>query len=467
MGLGPVAAPWLTAQSAGFALDDRKVMPPVVDRPRWQVMGALDQSWMFTEHLSLGGDDDPLGVDAQADGPVGKGCRHAVAIALEVDEAGRRHPLALLDEAVEGRRRRHQGGALFCPDIGNRARQRAMRDLAPEFDAAPFEPGVQGRQIGKVRHWLPEPVARVLDVLLDLPLLPARRRITELRLEDIVAGHGEEAEVDLPLLAPADAIDRCLHVVVDAPPGHAAEHTEAVPMRIEQHLVGLQQIGTDQEGPAVRQLDMRHLQLRALAAEKSPIFAPVELECLARSEGKRHEGAASRRLARALPIGPPVPGKGGDPVVGTGEAERHQIGVELLQRPPLLARLRGLRLQPARQLLGKGVKLARPFRRGELRLDRARLQILPDRVPRQPAAPRNLTDRQLLPQRHASDDGQKSHVDHSVVPPWRSAVGEGSHGSNLNGNQALTRVTSHWKSTSRTPSRPASASAFRQTCRRR
>jgi hypothetical protein len=37
---------------------------------------------------------------------------------------------------------------------------------------------------------------------------PTRRRIAELRLIDIVVRHREEAHVDLPLLAAADAINR-------------------------------------------------------------------------------------------------------------------------------------------------------------------------------------------------------------------------------------------------------------------
>ncbi|GHE66602.1 hypothetical protein GCM10019059_28020 [Camelimonas fluminis] len=51
-----------------------------------------------------------------------------------------------------------------------------------------------------------------------------------------------------------------------------------MPVRIEQHLMGLQEIGAQQEGPAVRQLDMRHLQLRAFTAQDSKILTPVELE---------------------------------------------------------------------------------------------------------------------------------------------------------------------------------------------
>ena len=51
-------------------------------------------------------------------------------------------------------------------------------------------------------------------------------------------------------------------------------------MRVEQHLVGLQQVGPEQERPAVRELDVGDLQLRALAAQHRPVLAPVELEGL-------------------------------------------------------------------------------------------------------------------------------------------------------------------------------------------
>jgi hypothetical protein len=52
-------------------------------------------------------------------------------------------------------------------------------------------------------------------------------------------------------------------------------------MGIEQHLVGLEQVGPDQEGPAVRELHVRHLKLGALPAQHRGILAPVELEGLA------------------------------------------------------------------------------------------------------------------------------------------------------------------------------------------
>lgn|GEM_PF-5993962 len=78
--------------------------------------------------------------------------------------------------------------------------------------------------------------------------------------------------------------------------------------------------------------------------------------------------------------------------------------VKLLQGPALLAPLSGLCLQPGRRFVGKGIKLAWSFRYRERRLDCTCVQILCDRVARQPGASTDLTDRLLLSQRHPADD---------------------------------------------------------------
>ncbi len=58
---------------------------------------------MLAQQLPLGCNDDPLRIDRQAQRPVGKGCRHAVAVAIEGHQARRRHPLGLLTKPSNGR----------------------------------------------------------------------------------------------------------------------------------------------------------------------------------------------------------------------------------------------------------------------------------------------------------------------------------------------------------------------------
>src|ERR1700722_97036 len=121
--------------------------------------------------------------DPHADRAIGEGRRHAVAIAVQMDQARRRHALGVFDEAVERARKRHQAPDFFCPYVDDRAGLRSVQRLGPQFPAARLKPAVQCRQGGEVGHWLPEPMAGVLDVLLDLPLLPAGGWIAELGLE--------------------------------------------------------------------------------------------------------------------------------------------------------------------------------------------------------------------------------------------------------------------------------------------
>jgi hypothetical protein len=78
-------------------------------------------------------------------------------------------------------------------------------------------------------------MARIVDVLLDLSFLPACSRIAELGLKDIVAGHGAETRIYIALFANANAINRHLHVIVNATTRNALEDAEPVPMRIKQH----------------------------------------------------------------------------------------------------------------------------------------------------------------------------------------------------------------------------------------
>ena len=180
-------------------------------------------------------------------------------------------------------------------------------------------------------------MTRVPDVLLDLPLLPTGGRIAELGLEQEVADHRREARVDLAFLSPPDFIDRRAHVVVDAAPRHAAQHTEGVVVGVEQHLMRLLRIGAQNEGAAVGELDVRDLQLGPLAGNDRPVLRPVELERLAGQERQRHERPAATSLLLAMPRRLPLASEGGHTIVGAIVTEDGQVGVQLLDRPLLLA----------------------------------------------------------------------------------------------------------------------------------
>ena len=174
---------------------------------------------------------------------------------------------------------------------------------------------------------------------------------------------------------------------------------------------------------------MRHLQLGALTTQHRKVLAPVKLERLARLKHQRHKGSAPRRLLLFLPICPPNPGKGGNTAVGPRVSQLHQIIMQLLRCPPLLARLPSLGLQPARQFCREGIKLARSLGNLELRLNSPRPQILANASAiglepmasngfdaRQLRPPRDLPNGQMLTQCPTPNNTQKCHADHSNIP---------------------------------------------------
>jgi len=67
-----------------------------------------------------------------------------------------------------------------------------MQQCLPQIDAALPKPGVQPGQAGEGRDVRPDPVAHIAYLPLDVVLLPAGRRVTELGLEQVVADHGLE-----------------------------------------------------------------------------------------------------------------------------------------------------------------------------------------------------------------------------------------------------------------------------------
>ena len=121
----------------------------------------------------------------------------------------------------------------------------------------------------------------------------------------------EKRALTLTILAAADLVHGGAHVVVYASPRHATENPEGVVMRVEQHLMGLQQIGADsaQERPAVAKLGVRHLQLDTNATDDREVLAPVELESLTWCKLQRHEASPPGSLLQPMTFLLPGPGK--------------------------------------------------------------------------------------------------------------------------------------------------------------
>ena len=72
---------WRTvSESPGLALKDGQIVPPVIDRPWWHLVAPLDDTAMLAQDVAFCRYDQPVRIDPQADRPVGKGRRHAIAI---------------------------------------------------------------------------------------------------------------------------------------------------------------------------------------------------------------------------------------------------------------------------------------------------------------------------------------------------------------------------------------------------
>jgi hypothetical protein len=82
-----------------------------------------------------------------------------------------------------------------------------------------------------------EAFAHQPDLVLDLSLLPARRRRAGDRVDQIVARTSAGSGGCRPLLADEDRLHRRLHVVVDAARAGALEEGEGPVVGVEHHLL--------------------------------------------------------------------------------------------------------------------------------------------------------------------------------------------------------------------------------------
>src|SRR5260370_26226699 len=146
-------------------------------------------------------------------------------------------------ESVEAAAIGNEFGTLFLEGLPDRpVRLFGMGIRLGPGDAVVDEPGVQLVIALDAQARREEALAHEADLVLDLALLPARRRRAGDRLDKMVRAHLEEAAIVLPILADEDRLHRRLHVVVDAARARAPEKRERPLVGVENHLLRLTRI---------------------------------------------------------------------------------------------------------------------------------------------------------------------------------------------------------------------------------
>src|SRR5262245_39470558 len=250
--------------------------------------------------------------------------RDAVGIGMDVDRTADRdggYRVFIVVEAHQaglGDRRRHRVEAIEPASIGNELPSLGLEHLPDRLlgqlrmamglgvgDAFVGEPGVELVVVFEPQPRREEALTDEPDLVLDLTLLPARRRRTRHRLDQIVAAHLQEAPIVEPVLADKDRLHRRLHVVVDAALAAAFEQRERPVVGVEHHLLRLARIGPHEHHPAVAEPDVGDLHNHRHAAQQHYLVAPVKLVGFPWRKAQRHVGRG-RRLPALLGPSPGV-----------------------------------------------------------------------------------------------------------------------------------------------------------------
>src|SRR5580698_10976060 len=93
-------------------------------------------------------------------------------------------------------------------------------------DALVEQPGVQFVKVLEAQPRREEALANQSNLVLDLPLLPARCRRAGDRIDQVMTAHLQEAAIVEAVPADEDGLYRRLHVVVDAATAGSLEQRE-------------------------------------------------------------------------------------------------------------------------------------------------------------------------------------------------------------------------------------------------
>jgi hypothetical protein len=132
-----------------------------------------------------------------------------------------------------------------------------------------------------------EALADEPDLVLNLPLLPARCWRAGNRIDKIMAAHLQEAAIVEAIFTDEDCLHRRLHVVVDAAPAGPFEQRKGPVMGVEHHLLGLARIGAHEQHAAMAKPHVGDLHDHRDPAQQDDFVAPIELISLTRRKAQR------------------------------------------------------------------------------------------------------------------------------------------------------------------------------------
>ena len=190
-------------------------------------------------------DHDAVRIGLDLNGSPDRARRHRVLVVIEAHQTGLgdrgRHGM----EAIEPTRIRHELGSLGLEDLPDGPVGELRMPMRLGVGNAFIEqPGVQLVERLESQPRGEEPFADQSDLVLDLTLLPARRRRAGNRIDQIVAAHLQEAAIVETALADEDRLHRRLHVVVDAAPAGSFEQRKRPIVGVKHHLLCFARIYT-------------------------------------------------------------------------------------------------------------------------------------------------------------------------------------------------------------------------------
>src|ERR1700733_13129004 len=320
---------------------------------------------MFGNDPAILADHDAIRISLDLNGPLDRACRHRVLVVVEAHQTGLGDRGRDGMEAVEPTRIWHEIRSLGLEDFpdGPVGELRMPMRLGVG-DTFIEQPGVQLVQRLEAQPRREEPFSEQPDLVLDLTLLPARRRRAGNRIDQIMAAHLQEAAIVETAFADEDRLHRRLHVVVDAAPAGPLEQRKRPVVGVKNHLLRLARIGPNKQHPTVAKPDMRRLHDHRGPAQQDYFVAPVKLVGFSRRKAQR-DVSRRRRLSALLA---PAPRIAPNRIVAAGISKAAKLFEQADQRQPFAPRLVLVRRQ-------QPVKLSTP--RTHLR-KRLRLSLVPE-----------------------------------------------------------------------------------------